>query len=123
MKRALYVFLPAMLLISCANTQAFTAKDFCDFKFPRDLEKQKECMLKQSKEAELLFNKLVSNNVIDKDGKLLLYAKNRVPYKIYKQCWTRNSPDYWLMNYCFDHWLDMYNRTGRWGMNSPSWQW
>jgi hypothetical protein len=98
-----------------------TYQNLCQFQFPRDRERYQICLGQQVSEAASLHSKLVYYNITDTNGTPL--NTNRVEYKIFKQCWIRNHPNFTAMNYCFDYWLDEYERTGRWGINSPAWQW
>lgn len=122
MKRTIIILL-ALTAVSCGRILPYSTQDLCEFRFPRDMPRQEQCKAEQMYYAKTLFQKLKYYEVVDEKGNFLPDGKSRVEYKIFRQCRIRNSPNYWLMNYCFDHWLNEYERTGRWGLNCPAWQW
>lgn len=122
MKKALCAFIP-LVIMACGHSPLYSTKDLCSFKFSDDMKRYQSCMDEQVAYARKMYTKLIYLNIIDEDGKTLPYAKSRVEYKIFNVCWMINQPDYWLTNYCFDTYLNDYEKTGRWGLNTPSWQW
>jgi hypothetical protein len=126
MKRTIIILL-ALMLISCGalgpSMYPHTAQDLCEFRFPRDMPRQERCLDEQMHYVKKLYQKLVYYNVVDSEGNIIPKSKSKVEYKIFRQCRIRRSPNYAAMNYCFDYWLDEYERTGRWGVNAPAWQW
>ena len=121
MKR-IAIILPVLLLISCGRgIYRDTYQNFCQFQFPRDSARYQGCLDEQAGNAKSLQDKLIYYGVTDTIGTPLNISGTE--YKIFRQCWIRNHPNFAAMDYCFDYWLDMYNRTGRWGINSPAWQW
>jgi hypothetical protein len=123
MKCTIIILLALTAVSCCGITPSSTPQDYCEFKFPRDMARQERCMGNQAYYANALFNKLIAYDVVDAKGNYTPHGKSRVEYKIWRICWTRRSPNLAAVNYCFDYWLDEYERTGKWGINSPVWQW